>query len=219
MREHYPQLMIASRPCISTRRLLSSWEISLVKDEMTWSKARLAPVTTGHDGEANKPNRSSMDQSSAAWRRPPFSSGTGAAAADARPSRTPSPRCSVSVSQRRQVWGWLMAGTAEKRAAKGQPGHHHHHYKYLCLLLEAFLSGVLVRVLPSWNCTIGLEQASEFSSPISVLPSNRLYGPAVTKLCTCMIALKYWRVGKNQPGGISFTVHKYYSFQKASSLG
>lgn len=62
-------------------------------------------------------------------------------------------------------------------------GYHHYHDYYLCLLLEAFLSGVL----PSWNCTIGLEQASEFSAPISVLPSNRLSGPAATKLCTCMI--------------------------------
>jgi hypothetical protein len=60
-------------------------------------------------------------------------------------------------------------GMAQLMARRRRTEHHHY-----CLLPRgAFLSGVLP--LPSWNCATGLEQASEFSAPISVLPSNRLW--------------------------------------------
>ena len=88
-------------------------------------------------------------------------------------SRRGRPLYGPAPPPRQWLCGWQGTGAGGRQPKpKGTvtttPGDQYHCHCYLCLLLEAFLSGVL----PSWNWTMGLEQASEFSAPISVLPST-----------------------------------------------
>jgi hypothetical protein len=149
--------MIASRPCISTRRLSSSWEISLVK--MRWPNEKRGGSRHSAWRRSEQTQRNPIVDGSIirCVTATSVSSGTGAERAGTERSTSLSlPYYAVAPVQCLCVWratGVGMAhGTAENWAPKGTTT--------TALLLPLLTpGGILSGVLPSWNCTIGLEQA------------------------------------------------------------
>lgn len=218
--------MIASRPCISTRRLSSSWEISLVK--MRWPNEKRGGSRHSAWRRSEQTQRNPIVDGSIirCVTATSVSSGTGAERSGARGHGEE--HVSVSPVLRRRP-GAVSLCLKGDRCGDGSwhggelstKGHHH----YCTTTTFAYSWRHLIRCasLMELYYRIGTGRHQNFRHPFrcyrpinSLVPQSQKYA-LVWLMMYRLQTLKYWRGKKNQPGGISFTVHKCYSFQKASS--